>query len=128
MRALRVSVYALLSSVFHFFASLTCAGWQVLNRPNREAVEPIVVVRGIDVRTIEVQVVAVSRRVQRGRPVVAVRASVVQTRPVPVARGGEENAPTKTAGVGYHLYDVSVESLLYIEAAGGLLFFPQAVA
>ena len=63
---------------------------QVLDSPNREAVEPVVVVRGIDIRTIEVQVVAVSSRVQRGRPVVAVRASVVQARPVPVAGGGEE--------------------------------------
>ena len=34
-------------------------------------------------------------------------------------------APTKTAGVGYHLYDVPVESLIYIEATGGLSFFPQ---
>ena len=101
---------------------------QVLDSPNREAVEPVVVVRGIDTTRIEVQVVAVGRRVQRGRPVVAVRASIVETRPVPVARGWEENAPTKTAGVGYHLYDVPVESFLYIEAAGGLSFFPQAVA
>ena len=67
---------------------------QVLDSPNREAVEPVVVVRGIDTTRIEVQVVAVSRRVQRRRPVVAVRAVVVETRTVPVARGREEE-PTK---------------------------------
>ena len=67
---------------------------QVLDSPNREAVEPVVVVRGIDATRIEVQVVAVSRRVQRRRPVVAVRAVVVETRTVPVARGREEE-PTK---------------------------------
>ena len=70
----------------------------MLDSPNREAVEPVVVVRGIDTTRIEVQVVAVGRRVQRGRPVVAVRASVVETRPVPVARGGEEMRQQKPQG------------------------------
>ena len=63
---------------------------KLLNSPNGKTVEAIVVVRGIDTTRIEVQVVAVGSRVQRGRPVVAVRASVVQARPVPVAGGGEE--------------------------------------
>jgi hypothetical protein len=34
---------------------------QVLDSPNREAVEAVVVVRGIDTATIEVQVVTVRR-------------------------------------------------------------------
>jgi hypothetical protein len=76
---------------------------QVLDCSNREAVEPVVVVRGIDTTRIEVQVVAVGLRVQRGRPVVAVRAPVVQASPVPVARGWEKDAPTKPHVIGYHL-------------------------
>ena len=64
---------------------------KLLDSPNREAVEPADVVRGIDTTRIEVQEVAVSRRFQRRRPVVAARAVAVETRTVPVARGGEED-------------------------------------
>ena len=64
---------------------------RVLHRPDREAVEPIVVVGWIDSRRIEVQVVAVRLRVERRAPVVPVRASVVEPRTVAVARGGEEH-------------------------------------
>jgi len=38
---------------------------QVLDSPNREAVEAVVVVRGIDTATIEVQVVTVRRGMER---------------------------------------------------------------
>ena len=70
---------------------------KLLDSPNREAVEPVVVARGIDTTRIEVQVVAVGSRVQRGRPVEADRASVVEPRPVPVARGREEDGVTVDA-------------------------------
>lgn len=69
-----------------------------LDSPNREAVEPGAAVRGIDTFRTEVQVVAVSRRVQRRRPVAAARASAVETRTVPVARGREENRVAVDAG------------------------------
>ena len=84
---------------------------QVLDSPNREAGVPVVVVRGTNTTRIEVQVVAVSRRVQRSRPVVAVRASVVKARPVPVARGGEEcvNKTAKCSVITCH--DNNVESV-----------------
>ena len=62
----------------------------MLNSPHSETVEAVVVVLRIDTTRIEVQVVAVGSRVQRGTPIVAVRASVVQARPVPVAGGREE--------------------------------------
>ena len=65
----------------------------MLHRPDREPVEPIVVVGWIDPSTIEVQVVAVRLRVERRAPVVAVGASVVQARTVAVARGGEDLSP-----------------------------------
>lgn len=61
---------------------------QVLNGPNGEPVEAIVVVRRINPIRIEVQVVTVGRGVKRRAPVVAVRAVVVETSPVPVASGG----------------------------------------
>ena len=63
---------------------------RVLHRPDRESVEPIVVVGWIDSRRIEVQIVAVRLRVERRAPVVPVRASVVEPRTVAVARGGED--------------------------------------
>ena len=63
---------------------------RVLHRPDREAVEPIVVVGWIDSRRIEVQIVAVRLRVERRAPVGPVRASVVEPRTVAVARGGED--------------------------------------
>ena len=65
----------------------------MLHRPDREPVEPIVVVGWIDPSTIEVQIVAVRLRVERRAPVVAVGASVVQARTVAVARGGEDLSP-----------------------------------
>ena len=63
---------------------------RVLNRSNCEAVPAIVVVGRIHFRTIEVQVPSIRLGVVCRTPVVAVRASVVQARPVPVAGGGEE--------------------------------------
>ena len=65
---------------------------QVLDSPNREAVEAIVGVRWIDSFRIEVQVVTVGLRVERRAPVVAARPSEAQARAVPVASGREENA------------------------------------
>lgn len=105
-----------MSEVYRFIEQGTTRLWRVcvclarcigvrgklLDSPNREAVEPVEVARGKDTTRIEVQVVAVSRRVQRRRPVVAVRAVVVETRTVPVARGREEE-PTKPHMTGYHL-------------------------
>ena len=61
----------------------------MLNRADRKAVPAIVVVLGIHFRSIEVQVVGVRLRVETGRPVVAVRASVVERRTVVVASGRE---------------------------------------
>ena len=66
---------------------------QVLDSPNREAVVPVVVVRGINTTRIEVQVVAVSRRVQRSRPVVAARAGVAEVRVAAAAGGRKKNTP-----------------------------------
>ena len=62
----------------------------MLHRPDGKAVEAIVVVGWIDPSTIEVQIVAVRLRVERRAPVVAVRAVIVETRPVAVARSWEE--------------------------------------
>ena len=62
----------------------------MLHRPDGESVEPIVVVGWINSRRIEVQIVTVRLRVKRRRPVVPVRASVVEPRTVTVARGREE--------------------------------------
>lgn len=50
-----------------------------------KAVVLIVVVRGVDIRTIQVQVVRVVSIVRRTRPVVAVAALIVGTAAVPVA-------------------------------------------
>ena len=57
----------------------------MLNRPNREAVEPVVVVLRIDTTTVEVQVTTISGRVERSRPVVAVRAAIIPRRTIAVA-------------------------------------------
>ena len=57
----------------------------MLNRPNREAVEPIVVVLRIDTTTVEVQVPTIRSGVERRGPVVAVRAAVVPRRTIAVA-------------------------------------------
>ena len=62
----------------------------MLNRAHREAVVPIVVVLRIDPSTVEVQVPGVAGRVERRRPVVAVRPSVVPRAAIAVARAGEE--------------------------------------
>ena len=50
-----------------------------------KAVVLVVVVRGVDIRTIQVQVVRVVSIVRRTRPVVAVAALIVGTAAVPVA-------------------------------------------
>ena len=77
---------------------------RVLNRSNREAVPAIVVVRRINFRTIEVQVPRIRGRVVRGRPVVPVRAPIVQSRTIVVAAGRED---THSAVATY--YDIEVE-------------------
>ena len=64
---------------------------RVLNSPNRVTVVPIVVVLRIHRRTIEVQVVRVGGGDPRRRPVVAVRAAIVQRRAVAVASRREEH-------------------------------------
>lgn len=63
----------------------------MLNRANRKAVPAIVVVLRIHRARIEVQVVGVRGRVVTGRPVVPVRASVVESSAVVVAGGREES-------------------------------------
>ena len=70
---------------------LSCQDELLLDSPNREAVEAIVVARWIDSFRIEVQVVTVGLRVERRAPVVAARTSAAQARAVPVASGREEN-------------------------------------
>ena len=76
----------------------------MLDSPNREAVEPIVVVGWIDSSRIEVQIVTVGLRVERRAPEAAVRTSAVQARAVPEARGREENATFLSVA---SCYDVS---------------------
>jgi hypothetical protein len=66
----------------------------VLNRPNGEAVEPIVVVLGIHATTVEVQVPTIRGRVERRRPVVTVRAAVVPRRAIAVAGARESFSVT----------------------------------
>jgi len=61
----------------------------MLNRPNREAVEPIVVVLRIDALAIEVQVPAIRGGVERSRPVVAIRAAIVPRSTITVAGARE---------------------------------------
>jgi hypothetical protein len=68
----------------------------MLNRANREAVVPIVVVLRVDPATVEVQVPCVAGRVERGRPEVAVRAAIVPRRAVAVARASEEKLSATT--------------------------------
>ena len=63
----------------------------MLNRPDRKAVPAIVVVLRIDIRAIEVQVVGIGSRVEPGRPVVPVRATVVERRTIVVPGSREEN-------------------------------------
>ena len=55
----------------------------------------IVVIRArVDIRRIEVQVVGVLCRVGCSRPIVAVRATVVRLRTIPVAREHEDTSKT----------------------------------
>ena len=65
----------------------------MLNRANRATVTPVVVVLRVHVRTIEVQVVGVRGRVVGTRPIVAVRAAIVERRTIVVAGRGHENVP-----------------------------------
>ena len=65
----------------------------MLHCPAGEAVEPIVVVLWVHTDRVEVQVPAVRLRVERTRPVVAVRATVVPRLAIAVAGAGEEDAP-----------------------------------
>ena len=66
------------------------------NGPHRKAVVAVVVVH-VGVARIEVEVPRVVRvvRVERTRPVVAVRASVVELTVPTVARSGQEETPSK---------------------------------
>ena len=77
----------------------------MLNNPNRETVEPIVVVLRIDARSIEVQVVPVRGRLERARPVVAVGATIVTRRSISVAGSRKE-----ILKVSYHLLPREKES------------------
>lgn len=63
----------------------------MLNSPHRKTIAPVVIVLRIDIGRIEVQVVGIRSRVERGRPIVAVRPTVVERRIIVVARRGEEN-------------------------------------
>ena len=49
----------------------------MLNRTHREPVVPIVVVLRIDTTRVEVQIPGITSRVERTRPVVAIRAAIV---------------------------------------------------
>ena len=62
----------------------------MLNRPDSEPVVPIVVVLRIDTTTVEVQVASIAGRVERRRPVVAVRTAIVPTRTIAVARASKK--------------------------------------
>ena len=68
----------------------------MLNRAHSEPVVPIVVVLRIDATTVEVQVVGIPSRVERGRPVVAVRTAIVPTRTIAVARASKEELSATT--------------------------------
>lgn len=57
----------------------------MLNRPAREAVEPVVGVLRVDTTRVEVQVPAIRGGVERRSPVVAVRPAVVPGRAIAVA-------------------------------------------
>lgn len=68
----------------------------MLNRPTHEAVEPIVVVLRIDTATVEVQVATIRLRVERGRPVVTVRATIVAGSTIPVTTARKEGLSVAT--------------------------------
>ena len=57
----------------------------MLNGAQGEAVATVVAVLRVDTATVEVQVASISRINHSGRPVVAVRAEVVQRRTIVVA-------------------------------------------
>lgn len=57
----------------------------MLNRPAREAVEPVVGVLRVDTTRVEVQVPAIRGGVERRSPVVSVRHAVVPGRAIAVA-------------------------------------------
>ena len=63
----------------------------MLNRATSEAVEPIVVVLWVDTTTVEVQVPTIRCGVERSRPVVAVRTTIVPRRAIAVARARKED-------------------------------------
>ena len=63
----------------------------MLNRPDRKAESAFVVVLRIDIRGIEVQVVGIGSRVEPRRPVVPVRATVVERRTIVVPGSREES-------------------------------------
>jgi len=68
----------------------------MLNRANSEPVVPVVVVLRIDTTRVEVQVPSIDSRVERCRPVVAVRAAIVPRRAVAVARASKEKLSATT--------------------------------
>ena len=75
------------------------------NGPHRKAVVAVVVVH-VGVARIEVEVPRVVRvvRVERTRPVVAVRASVVELTVPTVARSGQEETPFKECVSGLFVF------------------------
>ena len=77
----------------------------MLNRANSEPVVPIVVVLRIDTTRVEVQVVGIPSRVERCRPVVAVRAAIVPRRAIAVARASEEKQITVILRLQVDTYD-----------------------
>lgn len=79
----------------------------MLNRANREPVVPVVVVLRIDTTRVEVQVPSIDSRVERCRPVVAVRAAIVPRRTGSVARAREKQRPLK---VGRRLLTLASEN------------------
>ena len=80
---------------------------RVLNRSNRKAVPAVVVVRGIDCLTIEVQVPGIRLGVVCRWPISTVRPPIVERRTIVDARGREEDTHSAVAA----LYDVKVEWL-----------------
>ena len=62
----------------------------MLNRANSEAVETVVVVLRIHATRIEVQIAAIRGGIERRRPVVTVRATIVPRRAITVAGAREE--------------------------------------
>ena len=65
-------------------------GKKVLNRPNREAVEPEVVALRIHAPAVEEQDPTIRGGVKRTRPVVAIRTAIDPRLPIAEAGAGEE--------------------------------------